>query len=71
MLYESWRQVARTFSREIALRDLAGGRQWTFQELAAATDRPEPGGGKVAFPQGLSAGFVISILKAWRSSQIV
>ncbi len=71
MLYERWRQVARTFSGEIALRDLALGRRWTFQELASATERPEPGGEKLAFPQGMSAGFVISTLKAWRSGQVV
>ena len=35
MLYERWQKVVRERQNEIALRDLASGRCWTFLELAA------------------------------------
>ncbi len=70
MLYERWRQIARQYQEEIALRDLNSGRQWTFRELAVVAEQPgEPGA--LTFPHGVSADFVISVLRAWRSRQIV
>src|SRR5438045_3853266 len=71
MLYERWRQVARAFPEQIALRDLASGRQWTFRELAAETGRGPRDAQKVAFPQGICAGFIFSVLQAWRAGQVV
>src|SRR5215831_5025109 len=71
MLYERWRQIARTSAPEIALRDLPSGRQWTFQELASATERAGSDGDAIAFPQGLSAEFILSLLQAWRAGRIV
>jgi long-chain acyl-CoA synthetase len=71
MLYERWRQVARAYPGEIALRDLASERQWTFGELALAAEQSQPGGEKFAFPQGISAGFIFSVLRAWRNRQVV
>jgi acyl-coenzyme A synthetase/AMP-(fatty) acid ligase len=71
MLYERWRQIVRSCAQEIALRDLASGRQWTFQELAAATERPAADGAATAFPQGLSADFILGVLQAWRSRRIL
>jgi long-chain acyl-CoA synthetase len=71
MLYERWRQIARSYSGEIALRDLASHRQWTFRELEMAADLPNPEAAKVAFPTGLSAEFVLNVLQAWRGGQIV
>jgi len=38
MLYERWRQIASERHGEIALRDSASGRRWTFGELFAAGD---------------------------------
>lgn len=38
MLYERWRQIAAERHGEIALRDSASGRRWTFGELFAAGD---------------------------------
>jgi len=71
MLYERWLQIARSSPREIALRDLTSNRQWTFQELERATDTPGGEAGRIAFPTGLSAEFVFSVLRAWRAKQIV
>ena len=68
MLYERWRQIARENRDEMALDDLAGGKRWTFGELAEAA---ELGGapGPVAFPQGRE--FILTLLRAWRSGQVV
>jgi long-chain acyl-CoA synthetase len=71
MLYERWLQIARSFPREIALRDLTSGRQWTFQELERATETVSGERGSIAFPTGISAEFVLGVLRAWRSKQIV
>ena len=71
MLYERWRQVARASSDEIALRDLPSGRQWTFRELALATEQTQPPAEPVMFPQGVSAEFIFSVLQAWRTGKTV
>src|SRR5215471_18999143 len=71
MLYERWRQIARTLPDEIALRDLATERQWTFAQLASAGEQATAPDGKVVFPQGISAEFILAVLAAWRQHQIV
>jgi acyl-CoA synthetase (AMP-forming)/AMP-acid ligase II len=72
MLYERWRQVARTFSNAVALRDLASGKAWTFDELAADAERGGAAGdGRIAFPQGVSPEFILEVLRAWRTKKIV
>src|SRR6516162_10217815 len=71
MLYERWRQIARACSDAIALRDLASGRQWTFNELTLASEQAAPDEGKFAFPRGISADFILSVLRAWRNGRIV
>ena len=38
MLYERWRQIASERRDQLALRDAASGRRWTFGELFAAAD---------------------------------
>jgi acyl-CoA synthetase (AMP-forming)/AMP-acid ligase II len=54
------------------LTDVALGQRWTFRELASAGDRAGPGdGGPVAFPRGVSAQFILEVLRAWRSGQVV
>jgi acyl-CoA synthetase (AMP-forming)/AMP-acid ligase II len=71
MLYERWRQVARHCQDEIALRDAASGRAWTFAELAAVAEHGAAGTSPIAFPQSASAEFVIAVLRAWRLRQVV
>jgi acyl-coenzyme A synthetase/AMP-(fatty) acid ligase len=71
MLYERWRQIARSCPNQIALRDLASNRQWTFHELEIAVDAPSDDTQKIAFPTGLSAEFVLDVLRAWRNGKIV
>src|SRR6185312_305352 len=71
MLYERWQQIARSLPREIALRDLTANRQWTFQELERAAETPGGESGSIAFPTGVSAEFVFTVLRAWRAGQVV
>src|SRR5882757_7315717 len=71
MLYERWRQIARNFSGEIALRDLPSNRRWTFGELETLAHVPCDSVETVAFPTGTSADFVIEVLRAWRYGNMV
>lgn len=71
MLYERWRQIARSFSRETALRDLPSNRRWTFGELETLAHIPCDSVETVAFPTGTSADFVIEVLRAWRYGNMV
>src|ERR1700682_4286609 len=71
MLFERWREIARSCRDEIALRDLAPGGSWTFGALAAAAEAGAKAIGPVAFPQGHSAEFVLDVLRAWRAGHVV
>lgn len=73
MLYDRWRQISQAHARELALRDDAAGRSWTFTQLAAAAEGGDGGGsaGGVAFPEGSTADFVIDVLRAWRINRAV
>jgi acyl-CoA synthetase (AMP-forming)/AMP-acid ligase II len=71
MLYERWRQVARSFPDKIALRDLASNRQWTFNDLELAGHIPCDSVETVAFPTGISGDFIVEVVRAWRGGQIV
>jgi long-chain acyl-CoA synthetase len=71
MLFERWREIARSCRDEIALRDLAAGGSWTFGELAAAAETGARGTDRVAFPQGHSTEFILEVLRAWRAGQVV
>jgi long-chain acyl-CoA synthetase len=70
MLYGRWRQISQVRPDRIALRDLATGGAWTFAELALLTeeslDQPEP-----IFLAGEGAGFILSVLSAWRWGRLV
>lgn len=70
-LYERWRTVADEHRDELALRDLASDVRWTFAELAAHAERGSNEPGPAAFPQGAGAGFILSVLRAWRAGQVV
>jgi acyl-CoA synthetase (AMP-forming)/AMP-acid ligase II len=71
MLYERWRQIARSFPGETALRDLPSNRRWTFRELEMAAETPRDSVKTVAFPSGTSADFVVEVVRAWRAGNIV
>jgi acyl-CoA synthetase (AMP-forming)/AMP-acid ligase II len=72
MLYQRWRDLAGAFPNRIALRELATSRSWTFQALDQyATDSEQPHPPALACPQGRGADFILSVLRAWRSDQIL
>ena len=73
MLYDRWRQISQAQARELALRDEATGRSWSFAQLASAAESGDAGvqTDGVAFPQGNTAGFVIEVLRAWRIRRAV
>ncbi len=71
MLYDRWRQIARAHSGDIALREVASHREWTFGELARATEQADGVRGEIVFPHSGSAEFIFSVLRAWRGGQVV
>src|SRR2546427_5555088 len=71
MLYERWRQIARACPDRTALRDLAGGGAWTFRELQSSAENGTAAPGPIAFPQGTSAEFIFTLLRAWHAKQVV
>jgi long-chain acyl-CoA synthetase len=71
MLYERWREVARTRRNETALRDPAHRQAWTFGQLDAAVEKYPGEVGPVTFPQSRSTDFIVAVLRAWRQQQIV
>ncbi len=73
MLYERWRTVARDCAGEIALRDLATKRRWTFAQLAAGTEsaRAPRDAGRLACPTGNGPDFIFTVLRAWRFGQVI
>ncbi len=61
---------------ELALRDFAAGRSWTFGELFAAGEKGRPVSspasfGKIIFPAGHSTEFIFQLLAAWRENKVV
>lgn len=53
------------------MRELRSDRKWTFAQLAESAERAPALDGPVAFPQGGSAEFILSLLRAWRHDQVV
>ena len=71
MLYDRWRRLARAHPDQLALLDIADARRWSFGELLqTAESGPDPVE-PVVFPRGISAEFIISILRAWRCDKVV
>ena len=70
MLYGRWRQIVFEHRHELALRDLASGQSWTFGQLDAAVERTEATVDSILFPRGISADFVLSVLRAWRAGKV-
>lgn len=71
MLYERWQSVVRNRRNEIALRDLASGRHWTFAQLNRESEAPLPGNPAMVYPQGQTPAFIITVLQAWRQQVVV
>lgn len=70
MLYKRWREIARENRDIIALREVATGRSWTFEQLEGEVERRAETIGHV-FPQGDNAEFIFQVLEAWRSNSVV
>src|SRR5437879_2752521 len=70
MLYELWRQIVREHRHERALCDLASGRSWTFGQFDAAVESTAVTADAILFPQGISADFVFTVLRAWRAGKV-
>lgn len=78
MLYKQWRKIAGERRNELALRDTASGRCWTFAELFTAGESwngaPVSGPARtsdVICPQGHSPEFILDLLAAWRENKMV
>jgi acyl-CoA synthetase (AMP-forming)/AMP-acid ligase II len=69
MLYDRWREIAREFSPECALCDVATGQRWTFAQLdsMAQTGADQPW----VFPQGAAVDFIGAVLRGWKSGVVV
>src|SRR6516165_1550026 len=71
MLYERWQRVVRERKNEIALRDLASGRYWTFSRLNTEAENLPPAKTAMIHPQGNSPEFIFDVLRAWRDGAVV
>jgi long-chain acyl-CoA synthetase len=71
MLYERWRQISREHSREIALREVATGRSWSFEQLDAAANALSKENEAIVYPTGSGADFIFQTLAAWRRNAVL
>jgi acyl-coenzyme A synthetase/AMP-(fatty) acid ligase len=69
MLYGRWRKIATERRDELALRDFASGKCWTFGELFSEGEKNEAKG-EIIFPNGHSPEFIFQLLGAWRENKI-
>src|ERR1022692_3104771 len=71
MLYERWQKVVQDRGNEVALRDLASGRCWTFAQMNREAETPLTDNPAMVFPQGHSPEFIFTVLRAWRWRRVV
>ena len=72
MLYDRWRSRARAYPNQLAVVDLGiQRRRWTFKELFEAGEADVERQSGTAFPQGVGIDFIVQILRAWRTGQVV
>lgn len=71
MLYERWQRVVKERRNEVALRDLASDRVWTFLQLQAEAEALPAEKSAMICPQGNSPEFILSVLRAWRQGIVV
>ena len=71
MLYDRWREIARNSCDELALLEVGSGRRFTFGELFEAADDAGDSSARIVFPHGISAQFILGVLRGWRSATAV
>jgi long-chain acyl-CoA synthetase len=71
MLYNAWQKVIQDRGDEVALRDLASGRSWTFAQMDREAQTSLPDKSAMVFPQGHSPEFIFAVLRAWRWGRVV
>ena len=71
MLYDAWQKVIQDRGDEVALRDLASGRSWTFAQMDREARKSLPDMSPMVFPQGHSPEFIFTVLRAWRWDRVV
>ena len=71
MLYDRWREVASERANQLALMDLGTDQRWTFGQLAHAAEATVASQGRVLFPTGNSAKFILSVLHSWFRKAVV
>ena len=71
MLYERWQKVVKERRNEVALRDLASGRRWTFSQLDQEAEKFGPDKALMIHPQGNSPSFIMDVLRGWRQGAVV
>lgn len=71
MLEDRWRQTIQRRGPALALRDLGSGQTLSFSQLAAAADAKPSLACPVVYPSGRDAGFVLEVLRAWKSGRIL
>lgn len=70
MLYDRWRQVASEGGDQLALIDQATNRSWSFRQLAATAEAGSINQ-EAVFPTGISAEFIIMVLRGWAQGRLV
>jgi acyl-CoA synthetase (AMP-forming)/AMP-acid ligase II len=70
MLYERWRKISTERRDQLALRDFASSKCWTFGALFIAGEKQKTGPVGMVFPQGHSPEFILELLAAWRENKI-
>ncbi|HEX4119122.1 MAG TPA: class I adenylate-forming enzyme family protein [Verrucomicrobiae bacterium] len=70
MLYAAWKEIARSRGGELALVDVAAGREWTFAQLEAEGER-RSAEEAVIYPCGAGGEFIFDVLRAWRANRVV
>lgn len=71
MLEERWRETVQRRGPALALCDLGSGQSLTFSQLADAADAEPSDRGPVVFPSGRDAGFILNVLRAWKSGRVL
>jgi acyl-coenzyme A synthetase/AMP-(fatty) acid ligase len=69
-LYPQWLAVAETYGREIALRELASGRDWSFVELRRLAEQAPPCP-KLLHSAAAGPDFVLDVLRSWRDGALL